>query len=369
MKSYSADAVTSAVKAVQFGDLTTIRTLVQSGQVSASSVDGDGCSLLHWAAINNRVAITQLLIQNGAVVSCAGGVLAESPLHWAIRRGFLRIVDMLLSNGADLTYRSSLGLDALNLATRLGLLNTAFYLLAKGADPDSRPPDGDTPLLWCLKNRSASPDLVRLLLRQGSDPCSPDTEGNTAYHVLAAVNEEVDSSVWAALFLAGASKAFWMRNKAGQYPYQVAFASKNIFMVRYLWDMWVYQYVPANFSGACTALSIMVVPYFLHYYGLVKGGLITLLVQIVFFDKVAMPHVHPVAVAFNFYVAMGVAISLFILYLVYIKEHVSSLSNALLIGGSMGTIALWYLCVTTPPRTVPHTSVYVAPFDISIFIY
>jgi ankyrin repeat protein len=222
MKSYSADAIASAVKAVQFGDLVTVRMLLVSGQVSASSVDNDGCSLLHWAAINNRVAITNLLIQNGAVVPCAGGVLAESPLHWAVRRGFLRITDLLLNNGADLTYRSSLGLDVLNLSTRLGLLNTVFYLLAKGADPDSRPPDGDSPLLWCLKNRSSvPPDLVRLLLRQGADPCVPDNDGNTAYHVLAAANEEIDSTVWAALYAAGAQKAFWVRNKEGRYPYQV----------------------------------------------------------------------------------------------------------------------------------------------------
>jgi branched-subunit amino acid ABC-type transport system permease component len=87
-----------------------------------------------------------------------------------------------------------------------------------------------------------------------------------------------------------------------------------------------------------------------------KGAFITFLAQVLFFDKVAMPHVHPVAVAFNFYVAVGVAISLFFLYLVYIKEHVSTLSNVLLIGGAMLSIGLWYLCVKTPPRAVPHTS-------------
>jgi hypothetical protein len=137
---------------------------------------------------------------------------------------------------------------------------------------------------------------------------------------------------------------------------QVALESKNIFMIRCLWDAWVHQYVSGHVSGACTVVSILVVPYFLHYYGFIKGGMITFASQVVFFDKVAMPHVHSVAGAFNFYVAVGVAISLFVLYLLYIKEHVSTVSNVLVIGGSMLSIVLWYLCVTTPPRAVPHTS-------------
>ncbi len=103
----------------------------------------------------------------------------------------------------------------------VGNVNTVFYLLAKGANPDSRPPDNDTPLLWCLKNRDASPDLVRLLLRHGADPCCQDAEGNTAYHLIAAMQSEVDSTIWMALFLADAYKSFWTKNIAGQYPYQV----------------------------------------------------------------------------------------------------------------------------------------------------
>jgi ankyrin repeat protein len=113
-------SILTAVKAVQFGDFQTVKSLIDSHQVSANAVDNDGCSLLHWAAINNRVEIAVLLIRSGAIVPCAGGVLAESPLHWAVRRNYCRVVNLLLSEGADVAYRSNMGLDALCLACHLG---------------------------------------------------------------------------------------------------------------------------------------------------------------------------------------------------------------------------------------------------------
>ena len=113
-------SVLTAVKAVQFGDFQTVKSLLDSHQVSANAVDNDGCSLLHWAAINNRVEIATLLIRSGAIVPCAGGVLAESPLHWAVRRNYCKVVGLLLAEGADVSYRSNMGLDALSLACHLG---------------------------------------------------------------------------------------------------------------------------------------------------------------------------------------------------------------------------------------------------------
>ena len=109
------------VKAVQFGDTDSVQTYIENRQVSAQASDSDGCTLLHWAAINNRMAIATLLINHGAPVSCPGGVLAESPLHWAVRRNYARMVNLLILNGADLSYKSDAGQDPLALACRLGM--------------------------------------------------------------------------------------------------------------------------------------------------------------------------------------------------------------------------------------------------------
>lgn len=79
--------VQDTIAAVQEGDLETIRTVLSNRLVSANAKDRDGCTLLHWAAINNRTSITKLLIEYGAN-SYGGGVLFESPLQWALRKKY-----------------------------------------------------------------------------------------------------------------------------------------------------------------------------------------------------------------------------------------------------------------------------------------
>lgn len=46
-----------ARQAAQYGDVETLRALLGAGQATPDSVDSDDCSLLHWAAINNRLEV------------------------------------------------------------------------------------------------------------------------------------------------------------------------------------------------------------------------------------------------------------------------------------------------------------------------
>lgn len=48
----------------QHGDLETLTRLLQSGQATPDSVDSDDCSLLHWAAINNRLEVLIIIFLN-----------------------------------------------------------------------------------------------------------------------------------------------------------------------------------------------------------------------------------------------------------------------------------------------------------------
>lgn len=41
-------------QAAQFGDLSKVKHLIESGLATVNDTDSDDCSLLHWAAINNR---------------------------------------------------------------------------------------------------------------------------------------------------------------------------------------------------------------------------------------------------------------------------------------------------------------------------
>lgn len=61
----------------------------------------DGVTLLHWAAINDRIKIAEYLISKGAKIDAVGGNLNSTPLYWAIRDGKLRMVVFLLSRNAQ----------------------------------------------------------------------------------------------------------------------------------------------------------------------------------------------------------------------------------------------------------------------------
>ena len=53
------------VSAVQDGDFEVVKHTVCGNIAIVRVVDNDGISLLHWAAINNRTSIAQLLWENG----------------------------------------------------------------------------------------------------------------------------------------------------------------------------------------------------------------------------------------------------------------------------------------------------------------
>jgi ankyrin repeat protein len=58
-------------------------------------------TLLHWAAINNRIEIARYLINKGVEIDAFGGELNSTPLQWAIRDGKLQMVVFLLSQQAQ----------------------------------------------------------------------------------------------------------------------------------------------------------------------------------------------------------------------------------------------------------------------------
>ncbi len=112
--------VEDLVAFVQEGEFLPVKNAIISGAFSARVVDHDGCSLLHWAAINNRIQIAKFLVKNGAE-SLPGGILGETPLHWALRKKYYAMAQLLHEQlHLDLSLKSKQGLDALNLVIRLG---------------------------------------------------------------------------------------------------------------------------------------------------------------------------------------------------------------------------------------------------------
>lgn len=128
--------------AVQEGDIDLLRTLVNTSDSSSSSlssstktskydrnkmillnqVDDNNCTLLHWAAINNRIEITNFLIDHGLIHAISGGILQETPLQWALRKKYYRMMNIIYTRSqCNLYHKSIHGYDALHLACRLGM--------------------------------------------------------------------------------------------------------------------------------------------------------------------------------------------------------------------------------------------------------
>ena len=52
---------------------------------SVTKADAEGITVLHWAAINNRIPVASYFLQKGADINALGGELKSAPIHWAVR--------------------------------------------------------------------------------------------------------------------------------------------------------------------------------------------------------------------------------------------------------------------------------------------
>jgi ankyrin repeat protein len=110
--------VTPAMDIVGMDRAKTMAALLDSG-ASVNEVDGDGISLLGWAAIADRVEMARLLIQRGADVNHVDKK-GMTPLLYAasIDFGDTSMIDLLLKSGARADARTKEGLTAAELARK-----------------------------------------------------------------------------------------------------------------------------------------------------------------------------------------------------------------------------------------------------------
>lgn len=189
--------ISECVKYVQYGNVEDTRAFLERHCVSADLVDEQGCSLLHWAALNQRYPVVELLLERGANVNRSGGELGETALQWGVRSQYVPVVDLLLHAGTDLSQKSVYGYDALHLACHAQNSGMVCLLLLGGADPNSKNAQGETPLLWAAKQRDnlISIDVIRLLLKFGASVGALEAAGErgNVLHIMASKpNDEVD---------------------------------------------------------------------------------------------------------------------------------------------------------------------------------
>lgn len=146
--------VVEMVRATQFGNFELCRRIIEYEGYDVNRRDAENVTLLHWAAINNRLDLAQYYISKGADIDAIGGDLNSTPLHWATRQGVLPMVVLLLQNRADPSLLDGDGMTSLHLAVQSGHTSITAYLVAKGADINAPDLNGTTALMWAAFRRN-----------------------------------------------------------------------------------------------------------------------------------------------------------------------------------------------------------------------
>lgn len=132
---------------VKDGKIEEIRNALTGGE-DVNQTDGEGTSVLHWAAAEaDDVAVITLLIDAGADLS-ARDKYNMTPLHWA--------------------------------ASQNENPNIALALIYAGAEISVRADLGITPLMIAASD-STNSDMVMLFIEKGADPRKKDERGWTAW--------------------------------------------------------------------------------------------------------------------------------------------------------------------------------------------
>ena len=136
------------------------------GATDVNRPEADGMTALHYAVLNNDLAIVAALIDAGADVS-ATSRYGVTPVYLAAQNGSAAVLAVLIDAGADPNQLYHEGETALMTAARTGDYATVELLLEKGAKIEEREQwHGQTALMWAAAENHA--DLIPLLVAHGA---------------------------------------------------------------------------------------------------------------------------------------------------------------------------------------------------------
>jgi ankyrin repeat protein len=195
---------TPLTEAVKLADIDLVRMLLDA-HANPDSPNQDNQTALMLAANLGSLKIAEMLIGRGANVNTVESFRGQTALMWAAAENHPDVVDLLLAHHADVKvrakyddwqrqmtsepraqFRQTGGLTALLYATRSGCYRCAVAIVKAGADVNQPNPDGITPLINALDNRSY--DIAMFLLDRRANPGAWDMTGRTPLYVAVDMN-------------------------------------------------------------------------------------------------------------------------------------------------------------------------------------
>lgn len=105
----------------------------------------------------------------------------RTPLHYAALDNDVALLRRLLAEGANVNARDRQGFTPLHFACQQGAAEAVRALIEAGALVDARDERGDTLLLRAvLSAPKCQGEIIRLLREHGADPLACDNAGETA---------------------------------------------------------------------------------------------------------------------------------------------------------------------------------------------
>ncbi|XP_027368906.1 protein S-acyltransferase 24 isoform X2 [Abrus precatorius] len=208
--------------AAAYGDLEKLQRLVEQEGCPVSEPDGLGYYALQWAALNNRTAAAQYIIEHGGDVNATDHHTGQTALHWSAVRGAIQVAELLLQEGARVGATDMNGYQTTHVAAQYGQTAFLYHVVSKwNADPDVADNDGRSPLHWAAYKGFA--DCIRLLLFLDAHRGRQDKEGCTPLH-WAAIRGNLEACT--VLVQAGKKEDLMVTDNTGLTPAQLA-SDKN----------------------------------------------------------------------------------------------------------------------------------------------
>ena len=185
----------------------------------------------------NSVPCAKLLIESGADVNIADGD-GQTVVHWAACQGKKGMIELLLAYGVDWRAQDPTGGTALHwscLNPHSGtqvLSRVMSHILAEGGSLEMTDAEGLTPLMWCAFHDR--PKSLGTLLVEGARTRSRDAEGSTPLHWCAAAPGATTAGQCAKPLLKNDPGLINEKDAEGRVPLHRAVAVTNVKMVQFL---------------------------------------------------------------------------------------------------------------------------------------